>query len=62
MMLATGDAAWALLVRLAAGGVFIAFSLGKFRRHHANVAAKGRHRSAHYMHLGHGRISRDSNT
>lgn len=39
MLFATGDAAWPLLVRLAAGGVFIVFSLGKFRRHDAEVGA-----------------------
>ena len=39
ILLATGGAAWPLIVRLAAGAVFLSFSFGKFTRHDAEVDA-----------------------
>ncbi|MNR19321.1 hypothetical protein D3C85_1361080 [compost metagenome] len=35
--------------------------LRQFRCHHARVTAEDGHRAAHYMHLSHGRVSRDWN-
>ena len=42
-VLATGGGAGPLVARLAAGGVFVAFSVGKFTRHEAEAGAFDRY-------------------